>query len=135
MEAFVDQWENGMQTFEYTSKADPKVVVKHVFTGNTPSLQGEANNLFRDIQVSVPLAKLTKSSSTSISYILRALDRLYHRSLLPVSSWVGCRSNEPSAPMCEASEGSLKLSSGDIWRAGVSEYKSPHIPRMDNLGI
>ena len=61
--AFVDQWEDGMQTFSYISKADPAVSVKHVFTGNTPALQHEATKLLEDIQKTVPLARARGSNS------------------------------------------------------------------------
>ncbi|RDB26855.1 hypothetical protein Hypma_005206 [Hypsizygus marmoreus] len=59
-DASVGIWLDGMQTLTYILKdktTSGRATVKHVFTGNTPSLQMEADVLFEDLQIHVPLRR------------------------------------------------------------------------------
>ncbi|KAF9483051.1 hypothetical protein BDN70DRAFT_359669 [Pholiota conissans] len=59
----VIQFPSGWQTFSYYLKKNPKIFMKHIFTSNVPSLQTDASDLLRDIQLNVPILRpLTESS-------------------------------------------------------------------------
>ncbi|RDB27915.1 hypothetical protein Hypma_002236 [Hypsizygus marmoreus] len=71
VDASVGMWQDGMQTLTYTLKGKGKKIgpmVKHIFTGNTPSLQTDANILFRDFQMDVPLRRRVCDGSPYFSY-------------------------------------------------------------------
>lgn len=63
VQASVVEWEDGMQTFCYAVKGREDVVVKHVFTGNTPVLQKDANKFLKEIQLEVPMERLRRNTS------------------------------------------------------------------------
>ena len=71
VEASVVEWEDGMQTFCYAAKGREDIVVKHVFTGNTPVLQKDANKFLKEIQLEVPMERPRRNTSESFfSFLL-----------------------------------------------------------------
>ena len=71
VQASVVEWEDGMQTFCYAVKGREDVVVKHVFTGNTPELQKDANKFLKEIQLEVPMERLGRNTSDSLLNLFR----------------------------------------------------------------
>jgi hypothetical protein len=64
----VSAWADGMHTYCYA--INDSVAVKHVFTSNREHLQGEANHLFRDIQIYVELRRAAKGPGILILLLL-----------------------------------------------------------------
>jgi len=71
VQASVVEWEDGMQTFCYALKGREDIVVKHVFTGNTPVLQKDADNFLKEIQLEVPMERLRRNTSESLLDLFR----------------------------------------------------------------
>ncbi|KAG5644262.1 hypothetical protein DXG03_008800 [Asterophora parasitica] len=71
-------WDDGMQTLRYAWEVQAQVQkatnqdrvgrAAHVFTGNSRSLQQEADVLLREVQIHVPLRRETSSSAPYFSY-------------------------------------------------------------------
>ena len=86
-QASVVEWEDGMQTFSYAVKGREDVVVKHIFTGNTPELQMDANKILKEIQLDVPMERLRRNTSDSLLDLFRLTSLMIVFQVLTFRIW------------------------------------------------
>lgn len=87
VQASVVEWEDGMQTFSYAVKGREDVVVKHIFTGNTPELQMDANKILKEIQLDVPMERLRRNTSDSLLDLFRLTSLMIVFQVLTFRIW------------------------------------------------